>query len=330
MSDFKKKSHLTIFNGDLKMETEKFNKKLLKEFENCLTSKASYGQSRHKAKLDGTDNEKIFSKQTMKNYKQYARQFAKFVYEQNQNCRHMKQAKKYIDPFLQSLIDSDKSPYTISSYKASLTKIYGQGCSTVEVPVRERKNITKNKGEKWLGHFDPIKNKKLVDFCKASGLRRSEIEDLTYDDLTGVYLGEYFEGIMTPKAFEKGYYSKGITAEDLVPAIKVNQGKGGKQRYALFLNGKLFRELCEEVKANPQLKTQKIFGKVPKYTPCHQYRKEYAQSLYCELERDSVPSNEVYQCRKDKLGTSYDRRAMKMVSRSMGHNRICVIAEHYL
>lgn len=313
------------------MENEKFNQKLYKEFENCLTSKACYGQSRHQAKRDGTDNSKIFSKQTMKNYKQYSKQFAKFVYKQNPNCRHLKQAKKYIDPFIQSLIDEDKSAYTVASYKASLTKLYGQDFCTVELPVRERKNITKNKGEKWRGHFDETRNKRLIEFCKASGLRRREIEALTYADLTQNSFGDYFEGILnSDKAYAYGYYRKGHTAIDCIDCINVSQGKGGKQREAIFLDAELFAQLMQEVEDNPQLLNQKIFGKVPKYAPIHQYRKEYCKRLYEALERDSIPEDEYYTCRKDKAGITYDRRALQMVSRSMGHNRVCVIADHYL
>jgi hypothetical protein len=39
---------------------------------------------------------------------------------------------------------------------------------------------------------------------------------------------------------------------------------------------------------------------------------------------------EKYICRKDKAGIVYDRRAMKIVSKQLGHNRISVIASDYL
>lgn len=39
---------------------------------------------------------------------------------------------------------------------------------------------------------------------------------------------------------------------------------------------------------------------------------------------------EKYFCKKDRRGVVYDRRAMPQVSRQLGHNRISVIAEHYL
>ena len=38
----------------------------------------------------------------------------------------------------------------------------------------------------------------------------------------------------------------------------------------------------------------------------------------------------VYYCRKDKKGLWYDKEAIKITSKALGHNRISVIAEHYL
>lgn len=318
----------------MKNEIQDMNPKLVKEIENNLNQRSAYGQSRHEAKRDGSDKEKIFSKQTMKNYKQFGKQFAKFVYEQAPTCRHIKQAKKYIDPFIQSLIDKNYSPYTIKSYKASLSKIYGGDYCTVQTPARERKNITKNRENKWKGHFSELKNRDLVEFAKATGLRRSEIEALTYGDLTAMNIGDSFADILqSEKAYSKGYPSGKIQPSDTVPAIKVQQGKGGKSRVAPILNSDIYDRLLNQLKENPKLKNEKIFGTVPKYAPIHQYRQEYACELYKTFERESIPpfkDGEYYHCRKDKAGVSYDRRAMKMVSRCMGHNRVNVIAEHYL
>lgn len=45
---------------------------------------------------------------------------------------------------------------------------------------------------------------------------------------------------------------------------------------------------------------------------------------------ESLERAEKYICRKDKAGIVYDRRAMKIVSKQLGHNRISVIASDYL
>lgn len=44
--------------------------------------------------------------------------------------------------------------------------------------------------------------------------------------------------------------------------------------------------------------------------------------------RELVPS--YYRCKKDRRGVVYDKKVMLYVSRQLGHNRISVIAGHYL
>lgn len=43
-----------------------------------------------------------------------------------------------------------------------------------------------------------------------------------------------------------------------------------------------------------------------------------------------IPKCDRYYCKKDKKGIWYDKEAMKITSRALGHNRISVIAGHYL
>ena len=38
----------------------------------------------------------------------------------------------------------------------------------------------------------------------------------------------------------------------------------------------------------------------------------------------------MYFCRDDLAGTIYDRRALFEAAKALGHNRECVVAEHYL
>ena len=64
----------------------------------------------------------------------------------------------------------------------------------------------------------------------------------------------------------------------------------------------------------------------------HSYRRQYANYLYSSRARDlnTLSRSEKYYCRNDKAGTIYDKRAMLEVSLALGHNRISVIAGHYL
>ena len=64
----------------------------------------------------------------------------------------------------------------------------------------------------------------------------------------------------------------------------------------------------------------------------HSYRSEYCTQIYNTLARpvEKIPKNERYHCRSDLKGVCYDKRAMLIASRCLGHNRINIIAEHYL
>lgn len=64
----------------------------------------------------------------------------------------------------------------------------------------------------------------------------------------------------------------------------------------------------------------------------HHYRSVYAKriyDLYARKEKD-IPPKERYVMRKDRAGEVFDRLAMAVVSKNLGHNRISVVAQHYL
>ena len=50
---------------------------------------------------------------------------------------------------------------------------------------------------------------------------------------------------------------------------------------------------------------------------------------YARKEKD-IPPNERYVMRKDRAGEVFDRFAMAVASKNLGHNRISVIAQSYL
>lgn len=61
-------------------------------------------------------------------------------------------------------------------------------------------------------------------------------------------------------------------------------------------------------------------------------RADYASAWYKRLARPAafIPPADRYVCRRDRAGVVYDKAAMLQVSRMLGHNRISVIAGHYL
>ena len=76
----------------------------------------------------------------------------------------------------------------------------------------------------------------------------------------------------------------------------------------------------------------KVFAHVPSHADIHGYRRDYARDYYNSLARplDAVPRAERYYCRAEMAGVVFDRAALRIVAQSLGHNRVCVVAENYL
>ncbi|OPX46475.1 hypothetical protein [Clostridium thermobutyricum] len=288
---------------------------LTRQIQERFDSKLAIGESKYKAKKDGTANEKIYSWQTYKSYMKQANEFTRYCKEKHQ-CRTLDECRTYVDEWLKNGIDRGLSAYTQKLNACSLAKLYSCSSSDfgVRTSVRHRVNITRSRGDKVRDkHFSEEKNKDLVEFCKSTGLRREELKCLTGDKLIH---------------------------EDGVYKIIVDRGsKGGRMRKAPVIgNVNLVVNLMSKAGDN------KVFEKVKSGADIHSYRSEYATSLYKSIARkiEDIPydkvnrgtgrkyQSEVYSCRSDLKGVKYDKRAMLDVSKALGHNRISVIAEHYL
>jgi hypothetical protein len=77
---------------------------------------------------------------------------------------------------------------------------------------------------------------------------------------------------------------------------------------------------------------KKVWNKIHNAADIHSYRGDYATAIYLANARplEQISKCDRYYCRKDKKGIWYDKEAMKITSKALGHNRISVIAEHYL
>lgn len=84
-------------------------------------------------------------------------------------------------------------------------------------------------------------------------------------------------------------------------------------------------EYVERWKDNQNAKIHNAFDN-------HHYRAIYAQRLLKKYSRpiSSLISSEQYIMRRDRAGEILDRRAMKIVSKNLGHNRLDVIAQSYI
>lgn len=262
-----------------------------------LKEKLAIGESKHVAKADGSFREKIYSWGTYRSYEKQCIAYVKAVKEAHPEVRSLDQARNYADEYLQSR--SDLSAYTQKLDVAALAKLYGCRSSDFSAtPARERRNIQRSRGEKVRDrHFSEEKNREFVEFCRSTGLRRSELAALKPEQLQKAVDGSY------------------------VLQIK---GKGGRTRMAPVLS----REAVDRLRNTTP--GERVWPKVPNGADVHGYRSDYATRIYKEHARVEIPKDDRYYCRGDLKGVVLDRKAMAIASQALGHNRISVIAGHYI
>jgi len=275
------------------------NKSIIYQVKETLTQKLCIGEKKHLAKQQGTASSGVYSWDTLKTYLAKSCAFAKWAKEQH-GCKTLNDARMYVDAYIQRHIDLRFSPWTQKTIANALAKLYG--CSTkdfVQTQPRRRVDITRSRESK--AKFSESRNKEFVDFCKATGLRRHEIKYLKPENLS----------------FNE------VTGQHMLVNIK---GKGGRVRSCPILS----KEAVERIRNTPA--GQNVWSKIPSRADIHSYRADYCKSVYLSHARPiaGVPKSERYYCRGDLSGVIYDKHAMLIASKALGHNRICVIAGYYL
>jgi integrase len=274
----------------------------------------------------------IYSFSTFNNYLYHCTKFVNWA-KQEHGCRTVEQAKPFIKEYIQETMYSDYSASTIKSIHAAVAKLYGLSTElgakksiAMNTPERKREDITRSRGQAERDkHFNPEKpkNKEFVEFCKATGLRRSEVLAITAGQIIAYKDIPQFRK-------DEGKIAKSPTNQYII--IHKNQGKGGRVRYVPILTKSAVdlmkgKPTYEKVWPIPQGQ-KSIFTKAD----IHSFRRDYATTLYNLYARpiDQISENQKYKCRGNLAGVVYDKESMRNTSEALGHSRICVIAGHYL
>lgn len=261
-----------------------------------------YGQQKIKDVHNSTPY--IHSENTYLTYIRECNKFSDWL--KSKGVSDPEQAKQMIGEYGQSLEERGLSPFSVYTALCGICKAFH--ISTTEIgykaPKRKRADITRSRLEvKRDSHFSVENNKDLVTFCRCSGLRRRELEALRGSDAdrsTGHIM------------------------------LYIKNGKGGKKRNVMMYGTE--EELNRMWGLIQKAGDNQVFDKVSSACDVHHYRSEYACKVYKRLARkiEEIPMNERYYCRNDMKGKIFDKRAMLIVSRLLGHNRIDVIANNYL
>lgn len=274
-------------------------KGLTKQVQEALDEKLKIGHSKYADKKSGIANNHIYSWSTYRAYLKHGCYFVKWA-KNEYGCRTLGDARQHVDAYLQKRIDDGLSPYTQKLEASAIAKIYG--CRTddfIKTETRHRADITRSRGEKVRDkHFSEERNKDFVNFCKATGLRRSELKTLKTEQLS---------------------YDSDTKTFNLTII-----GKGGRLRETLVLSDEAVNRI--------QNANGIVWPKIPNGADIHAYRADYCTAIYDKFARNiaEIPKEDRYCCRGDLKGIWYDKKAMEIASKALGHNRISVIAGHYI
>lgn len=330
-----------------------YSKDLHQQAYERLKGMQAFGESKKEAVANGTDREKIFSFSTYKSYWKHIKYFLKYVRENYPKCTTLKKAKKYVNEWLQLRADQGLSAWTIQLEAKALGKLYGispDDENYFKPPKRNREDIKRSRGDRVRDqHFSKTNNDELIKFCRGTGLRRMELENLRGKDLVSREQIEAeiarIEGIpedqrpaaltkrlgmlLDTRLFQEGYF------------VHVRNGKGGRERLSPII-GKNAEQIIERIRETPA--EEKVWQFVHQCADIHSYRAEYATAIYKaharkieEIPYDKVNKGtgrryqgDVYVCRKDEARKKLDRAAMLVCSKALGHNRVEVVANNYI
>ena len=267
------------------------------------------GRSKKSDKENAIDQRSfIYSSSTFLTYKKEMNKFIKFMTVNYPEVKRLRKLKEYANEYLQTLINQNKSAYSIATAKAAIAKTLGLDYSSfIETPKRERKNIKRSRKAEKSKHISQEKFDYLSKLTSATGLRRRELQYITGESL---FLNEA----------DGNYY------------LRIEKGaKGGRTRVARIV-GKNDLETKEIVQIFKNAGKMRLVPKLSSAYDNHHFRADYAKRVYNLYARniEDLEPDEKYIMRKDRRGEVLDKYAMKITSEFLGHSRIDVIAQSYL
>lgn len=346
-------------------DKKQYKKTLHQQVYDALRSQFAMGESKHEAKERGETGGKIYSYASYRTYKQWSMAFVRWVKQEHPEVTTMKKARKLVPEYLVSLTSEAAnngkgySASTVATATASLNKLYQLPPSDPHrftPPERHRVDITRSRGDVANDrHFSEKNNAELVAFARATGARRTALERLRGDDLwtrdrmaaeARILASERARGVELSKVDKKrlNAISDALRAfPERRYFVYFQQDKGGRDRFAPLVGTEEAQKAVVERFANTA-KNKNVWLAVPAQMDVHSYRSDYATALYREFARpiDEIPfdavnagsgkayQSQVYHCRGDLRGVKLDKVAMRKVSQALGHNRLEVVASHYI
>ncbi|MDO0823503.1 site-specific integrase [Desulfosporosinus nitroreducens] len=159
------------------------------QVQEALKNQIRFGQSKYQAKLNREPGQRapegVFSYSTHDVYVLRGESFLKWAREEHGE-KWLAGAEQYAHEYLRQRVDQNHSAWTLQQERAALRKIYQNQdlAKDVQLPERRKMDIARSRGPKPSDvNFSESKNQGLVDFSKATGLRRMELKALKIEQV---------------------------------------------------------------------------------------------------------------------------------------------------
>lgn len=287
----------------------------------ALKSQTKFGESKHKAKINAKEEcckqskpyrpiHGIYSTSTLQNYNGVCNRFVQWIMENHRNeVKNYPDCKRFAAEWLAEKETEGLSAWSLNLYGSALASSFG-GISKNELgysfPMRERKNIVRNRNDDLTGEYATERQRNAYTMLKATGCRRREILRLRKED-----------------------FRRQIKDGRETGCLEVyKRGKGGIERWCLVnpLYTEFVKGFLGTAKTYSVAGEERLFQKndIPK-NGIHSTRAVYACDLYKHFEQLGCASGEIYHCRKELAGYKYDKGILDEVSYNLQHSRDSVV-----
>lgn len=336
-----------------------YRKDLHQQAYDKLTGMQAFGESKKSAMEAGTEKDKIFSYSTYQTYWKHTKYFLKWIQAEHPECTTLKAARRHVNEWLQNRVDQidekghHLSAWTIQTEAAALNKLYQIDAADpdrFQPPKRNRQDIKRSRVTTVRdSHFSKTNNSELIKFCQGTGCRRGVLEKLEGRDFwTREEMEKKVAELKNLKDLTADQKRDLATLNDALSVfpdqdafLEHRKDKGGRYRYSPII-GPDKDQIIERMKATGA--EEKVWQHIHSDADIHGYRAEYATRMYkyyarpiAEIPYDKINrgtgkkyQGDVYTCRKDEAGRKLDKQAMLKCSKALGHNRISVVADHYI
>lgn len=308
-----------------------------------LNSKTTFGEKRHDAKKEKREELKlekqkelkeagqtvklkdikiqsnevildgIYSYSSFEGYKQKSIQFVKWLEQNHPEIKFIRDSHHLAAEYLQSLVDRQLAPTSVSGHGSALAKLFGQPAESFGFNFPEKRQEDIFKGRSPQPWDESIRKNYQEELAVLSvvGLRRHETIGLKVSQISKDY--------------------------SMLYNVK---GKNGKLRDVEVLNPELLKQYVE---SHPR-DNNNIFPTLPEKMNIQLERRNYAKEYYRREEDRIYPEKEKinirekdekgkmlwYVTRQEENSRAYLKEILEKISINLGHERLEVVVRNYL